>query len=139
MKASLRLILVLAAALIAGCGPAAPSLPVARLAGKVTVNGRPLPADAEGAITFMSAARSQAPPIQVRLSGDSYTADAVPIGHVSVLFNITRLTGRMVHEKDAPRGTPFPEREILVPANCREGIPIEVTGDNLHQNFDLHD
>ena len=87
----------------------------------------------------MSAARNQASPTQVRLSGGSYKADAVPIGNVMVLFNITRLTGRMVHEKDAPRGTPFPEREILVPAKCREGIPLQVTGDNLQQNFDLHD
>lgn len=139
MKAALRLVLVLVAASIAGCGPSARSLPAARLAGKITVNGKPLPADAEGAITFMSAARNQAAPTQVRLSGGSYTANDVPIGQVTVLFNITRLTGRMVREKDAPRGALFPEREVLVPAACREGIPLEVKGDNLHQDFDLHD
>lgn len=130
---------MLAVAATAGCGHSGRSAPVARLAGTVTVNGKPLPADAEGAITFMSAVRDQAAPSQVRLSGGSYEADAVPIGQVNVLFSITRLTGRMVTEKDAPRGTPYPEREILVPAKCREGIPLQVTGDNLQQNFDLHD
>jgi hypothetical protein len=112
---------------------------MAQLAGMVTINGKSLPADAEGTITFMSTALNQAPPTQVRLSGGSYKADAVPIGRVLVLFNVTRLTGRMVTEKDAPRGTPFPEREILVPVKCREGISLQVTGDNLRQDFDLPD
>jgi hypothetical protein len=138
MRTSFRVILVLLAAM-AGCGPSGSSAPVARLAGTVTVNGKPLPADAEGTVTFMSIALNQAAPTQVRISGGSYKANAVPIGQVLVLFNITRLTGRLVTEKDAPRGTPFLEREILVPVKCREGISLQVSGDNLQQDFDLHD
>ena len=43
MRASFRVILMLAAGVIAGCGPSGSSAPVARLAGTVTVDGKPLP------------------------------------------------------------------------------------------------
>ena len=125
--------------LCAGCGQRAPSLlPVARLQGTVTLGGLALPADAEGVITFMpSVGSGQAHPTSARIVDGKYHADDVPLGNVTVLLKITRLTGRMVVEDNAPGGTPYPEREILVPEPLRQGIPLEVTGDNSRQDFDL--
>jgi len=138
MRASFLVVTVCAALAAAGCGVSGPQQPVARLQGAVTINGQPYPKDAEGTITFMPAAGGgQAPPTSAPLIDGRYQAEQVSKGKVTVLFTITRLTGRMVVEDNAPGGTPFPERQNLVPVPCRQGIELEVKGDNSSQDFDL--
>lgn len=110
---------------------------VVSLAGDVTINGEPLPADAEGYIQFMPASGGQAAPAHTEIIDSRYTAEAVPKGTVTAIFHITRLTGKMVREDNAPGATPYPEREDLVPKKHRAGVTIEVEGDNDAHHFEL--
>jgi hypothetical protein len=122
--------------LLCGCGPASRSEPVARLEGNVTVHGKPLPEDAEGSLVFSPAKLGEAPPCQAKLVGGHYLADKVPRGQVTVAFLITRRTGKML--KTSPDDIhPTPERINLVPEALRDGLHIEIQGDNAKQDFDL--
>ena len=124
--------------MLLGCGKSGSKLPVARLEGVVTINGQPLPADAEGWVQFMpTGGGGQASPARSQIVDGRYVAENVPLGKILVLFTITRLTGRMVVEDNAPGGTPDPERENLVPESCRQGIPLEIGGDEPQRDFDL--
>jgi hypothetical protein len=128
--------LALVVALLTGCGDTS-GKPTARLAGTVTIAGQPLPGDAEGTIQFMPNESGQAPPASTAIVGGKYEAADVPLGSVTVIFHIQRLTGRMVREDNAPGATPYPERENLVPRKHASGIRIEVTGDRDDQDFSL--
>ena len=130
--------MAIAALAVAGCGKSGPSHPGAALSGTVTINGQPIPADAQATVRFMpSGPAGQAPPVSAKIAGGRYEAKDVPLGKVNVVFFITRLTGREVVEDNVPGGTPYPERENLVPVKLRQGTPLEVTGDNNKQDFDL--
>jgi hypothetical protein len=129
--------LILLAVLAAGCGKPGPSYPSARWEGTVTLQGKPIPAEAEAYVQFFpNGGGGQAPPASVPIMQGRYRAERVPLGKVTVVFNITRLTGRMVREDNAPGATPYAEREILVPPSLRAGIPAEVTGDQ-QRDFNL--
>lgn len=109
---------------------------MAKLEGAVLIGGKPLPADAEGAIIFMPAARGEAPPVQAKIAAGRYKAENVPKGQVVATFHITRLTGQML--KTSPDDIhPTPERIDLVPEAMRAGVKVEVQGDNAQQDFDL--
>ncbi len=126
----------LVATTLVGCGTSG-SGNTAHLQGKITIGGQPLPDDAEGYIQFMTTAAGQAPPSSADINGSSYNAEGVPLGAVNVIFNITRLTGRMVREDNAPGATPYPEREDLVPRKHRSGLQVEITGDDDAFDFEL--
>lgn len=128
--------LLLALSLSAGCDSGGNSN-TATLKGTVTVNGEPLPDDAEGYIQFMTTEPGQAQPSAATMTGSDYAAEDVPRGKLNVIFNITRLTGRMVKEDNAPGATPYPEREDLVPKKHRSGFQVDVTGDDDAFNFEL--
>lgn len=119
-----------------GCGGSG-NANTATLKGQVTIDGNPLPDDAEGYIQFMTTEPGQAKPSSATMTGSDYAAENVPLGSVNVIFNITRLTGRMVKEDNAPGATPYPEREDLVPEKHRAGFQVEVTGDDDAFNFEL--
>jgi len=122
--------------LAAGCGTAARTEPVATLEGTVTISGKPLPADAEGTVVFMPAARGEAPPSQAKIVAGHYKAEKAPKGQIAATFQISRLTGKML--KTSPDDIhPTPERINLVPEASRSGIKFEVQGDNAHQDFEL--
>jgi len=122
--------------MLAGGCRSSQSSPVAKLEGNVTIGGKPLPADAEGSLAFMPAARGEARPARATLAGGHYKADDVPVGLVQVTFNITRKTGKMLMGPNDPVHQ-SPERIDLVPEAARSGMQIEVKGDNPHQDFDL--
>jgi len=109
----------------------------ARLAGTVTVGGEPLPSDAEGYIQFMPDSGGQAQPAHAEIIDGKYDAENVPLGNVTAIFNVTRLTGRMVREDNAPGASPYPERENLVPAKHQSGVKVSIAGDNDAHNFEL--
>lgn len=110
-----------------GCGAGGYSgPPTAHLTGRVTINGEEIPSDATGTVEFQPTGGGQAHPASAEIEGGRYDCPNVPLGNVLVLFNITRLTGRMTSEDG---GTLFPERESLVPVNAQHGVPIEVQGD----------
>jgi hypothetical protein len=130
------LICALLLVLTAGCGPSARTEPVAKLEGNVTIGGKPLPADAEGTVIFMPAARGEAPPAQAKLAVGHYKAENVPKGQVLATFHISRLTGKML--KTSPDDIhPTPERVDLIPESLRAGVKVEVQGNNPHRDFDL--
>jgi hypothetical protein len=120
-----------------GCtGEGALSKPTAHLTGNVTINGEPVPSDAQGSIVFQPAGGGgQAHPTEAKINNSKYDAPHVPQGEVTAYFNIGRLTGRMIVE--AAGGSPFPEMEQLAPDEAaNRGIKIEVTGDD-QKDFNL--
>jgi hypothetical protein len=124
-------VLLLTALGLAGCGARAPSYPTVKLEGTVRIGGQPV---AEGFIMFISGgAHDQAPPTRAPIVQGRYCADQVPLGQVRVLFSACRATGRMIKEYSEPR----PELENLVPEKYRDGIPLDIRGDNPQQDFDL--
>ena len=120
-----------------GCGGGNGNGKTAHLSGGISVRGKALPDDAEGYVQFMPDAGGQAAPTSVTIEDGKYDAPEVPKGSVTAIFNITRLTGRMVREDNFPGATPYPERENLVPAKHQAGVKIQVEGDNDAHNFDL--
>ncbi len=128
--------ILLALALAAGgCSSGGSTHPVAKLGGSVTIGGQPLPADAQGQIQFFPEDSGQ--PDSAPIEEGRYLAQRVPLGQVKVLFKITRPTGRKIVEEGARGGAPFDELENLVPAQYRNGLSLEVTEDNLSQDFAL--
>ena len=121
---------------LAGSCRSSQTAPVAKLEGNVTIGGKPLPADAEGSLAFMPAARGEAPAVRATLAGGHYKADKVPVGSVQVTFDIMRKTGKMI-TTPGDNVHQSPELINLVPEAARSGMQIEVKGDNSQQNFDL--
>jgi len=123
--------LILVIALLSGCGGAGkPTYPAARLEGSVTLDGKPL---AQGTLQFVPQDATRAPVTAASIVDGQFVAEAVPQGKLRVLFTASKETGKMIKEYSTPR----PEVINLIPVKYRSGIPIEVTGDNSNQNFDL--
>lgn len=116
--------------LLWGCGPSKPSYPAARLEGSVTLDGTPI---AQGNLQFVPQDAGQVPVTAAPIVDGRYVAEAVPRGKVRVLLTATKETGKMIKEYSTPR----PEVVNLIPEKYRGGMPIEVTGDNLKQDFAL--
>jgi len=124
--------LVTAGASIAGCGRSAAG--EARLQGKITLNGKPLPEDAKAFVVFLPEGNS-AKAVSVPVTNGRYDSPNTPTGKVKVSFEITREVGPT---KTSERtGQPYRDIENLVPAKYASGLPLEVTGDNSNQDFDL--
>jgi hypothetical protein len=122
---------------VVGCGFGEKSGPVAHWHGQVRIDGQPLPADAEARIFFAPTASSAgrtARPAITEVVDSNYNARDVPIGPVSVTFEIKRPTGRKI-----PRSTsvPLTEYEDLVPAKHRNGMAIEVKEGEMAHDFEL--
>jgi hypothetical protein len=115
-----------------GCGGGSSSGNTAHLEGTVTIGGQPLPADAEGAITFRSdsGGAATAPITQGR-----YDSPATPKGAVKAYFTISKPTGKTY--KSERTGADVAETISIVPASVSGGVDVEVSGDNSEQNFDL--
>jgi hypothetical protein len=122
--------MTLVIALLWGCGQAKPTYPAARLEGSVTLDGKPI---AQGNLQFVPQDASQAPITGTTIADGRYVAEAVPRGKLRVLLSASKETGKMITEYSTPR----PEVINLIPAKYRAGIPIDVTGDNLNQDFAL--
>jgi len=130
--------LVLWATLVPTIGCSREPLPGAHLAGKVTIQGQPVPADAEGRIRFMPTSPGQGPPVETTIQNSRYEIRNVPKGKQRVFFYITRRTGRVILNQTSPDAYPHQEeRENLVPPRFQQGVEIEVSADNLQLDFHL--
>lgn len=129
---ALRVVGLIALAVCLGCGGGSSAGDTAHLQGTVTIGGQPLPADAEGAITFRNAAgkAATAPIVQGR-----YDSPETPKGAVKAYFTISKPTGKTF--KSERTGTEVAETISIVPANVVGGIDVDATTDNSSQNFDL--
>jgi hypothetical protein len=122
---------VAALALIVGCNGAADT---AHLQGQVTLDGKPLPADAEGSISFQPLQGDQSRATVVKIIDGRYDAPGAPPGQVKATISLVKPTGKML---DNGRGQPSPEYESLIPADYGNAFDLEVSGDKADQHFDL--
>jgi len=129
MKFSLILLVVVG--LASGCGKSAP--PTAHLAGAVTINGAPVPADAKAALSFEPVAGGES--VSATITDGRYDVAAAPQGSLLVRFYISRPVGpKKVSERT---GQEYQDVANLVPPQHAAGMTIEVTADNLKQDFAL--
>ena len=120
--------------LLCGCSAESMGPPTVHLAGAVTIDGQPLPADAEASIMFKPTQRGQAKSVSVVITGGRYDAPGVPRGEVRAYLNIQRPTGRMISEAG---GSPYPEFLPMIASEYGSGILLGASEDNLQQDFDL--
>jgi hypothetical protein len=116
----------------AGCGGGSSSGNTAHLQGAVTLAGQPLPADAEGAITFRSDSGGA---VTVQITEGRYDSPATPKGAVKAYVNISKPTGKTYRSERT--GADVAETINIVPAKYSGGIDVQVSEDNEDQNFDL--
>jgi len=119
---------------VAGCGQQG-SKPTAHLSGTVTINGQPLPPDAEATIIFRPAGKGMAKSAGVRIVDSKYDSPQTPVGEVKVFFSIQQPTGKMISDAGGP---PFQELRSIVPSGAENGISLTISGDNQAQDFDLN-
>ena len=125
--------LALAHATWAGCGSGGTSAGnTAHLQGEVTLASQPLPADAEGAITFRGATGSA---VTVPIAEGRYDSPATPKGAIKAYINISKPTGKTFRSDRT--GTDVVETASIVPAKYGSGIDLDVSGDQSNQDFDL--
>jgi hypothetical protein len=132
-----RLAVLIALSLMVGCNAGKATGPVAHWQGKVTINGEPIPSDARGRIMFVpssTGSNRNAKPAIVEIVNSRYDAPDVPIGPLTVTFDIMRLTGREIPREGGP---PIQESESLVPEEHRNGVPVNVTEGAETHDFDL--
>jgi hypothetical protein len=117
--------------LMSGCGKR--SAPTAHLAGAVTINGQPVPADAEAALSFEPQAGGRS--VSVAITSGRYDSPNTPQGSVLVRFYISQRVGPVkVSERT---GQEYQDIANIVPPQHAAGMTIEVSGDNLNQDFAL--
>jgi hypothetical protein len=105
----------------------------AHVEGTVTINGQPLPADAQANITFAPSTRGGRSAGAVITNG-KYDCPDAPVGKVKVYLSVMRRTGRMITESD---NRPYAEMGSIIASKYASGIDAEITGDNANQDFDL--
>jgi hypothetical protein len=119
------------AVLLCGCGKA--STPTTHLSGAVTIDGKPIPAEAQAALSFVPAQGGKV--VSVHIVGGRYDSPDTPEGKISVKFDISQPVGP---EKVSERtGEKYREIANLVPPDRAAGIVIEVQGDDSQRDFDL--
>ncbi len=99
----------------------------------MTIGGQPLPAGADGGVTFRPTGEGQQ--AFARIVDGRYDSPNTPVGPVKAFFSISAPTGRMIASDRT--GETYPQTENIVPAKYGAGLDLEVVGDNLEQNFDL--
>ena len=123
-----RIFFLLGLLLLVGCG----GPPTTLLSGTVTLNGKPVPSDAEAFISFTPVGGEA---VSVPITEGKYESSETPRGMVTVHFHILQKVGPVkVSERT---GEEFQEEKNLVPAKYATGIQLEVTDDNTNQNFAL--
>ena len=117
--------------LVTGCMEPGPDYPHAKISGAVTLDGANVES---GRVNFMPTAGVKGQPVSADIVDGRYSQDDVPLGNVTVTFNITKDTGEMITEGDRE---PYPKIVSIVPAHYAQGISLNVTGDNAAQDFAL--
>lgn len=117
-----------------GCGRQAKE-PVAHLSGEVTLDGKPLPADALASVTFRSYADGAARPVTAEIVQGRYDCQTVPLGEVVAEMHISVPTGRVFRSDRTGQNVSELENLVLAADQVR-GISLQVTEDAA-VNFEL--
>jgi hypothetical protein len=125
-------LLIAAATICTGCGPAANK--TARLAGAITIAGQAPPADARIRLNISPTTPKQGGGAGSRVTGNQYDCTSCPLGKVTVYIAINHSTGDNPTDAARARGD---ESTSLIDPIYSAGIELDVTGDNLKQDFDL--
>jgi hypothetical protein len=129
-KPIIMIISCLATAALWGCHSQR-KYPGAHLAGSVSIDGQPVE---DGSIAFTPSGSAKGPAVGAKITAGHYDCPYVPLGDSLVQIYALRPTGKMIEVMGSMR----PEMEDLVPKKDRDGIKIEISGDNLNQNFALN-
>ena len=129
------LVCMLALAVVVGCGSGSKKGPTVKWSGTVTIEGQPLPSNAQGQIIVQSnnatgASRGD----QADIVNGSYSLQSVPKGEVTVSFNIYT-TAPSKDPMDAERGVE--ETTNLVPDRWLNGVIDTADKNDSAKNFDL--
>jgi hypothetical protein len=120
-----------ACTLIGGCGTDRRA-GTAHLQGTVTINGQPLPDDAQANVTFAPASKGRT--AGAVITNGEYDCPDAPLGKVKAYFSVMRPTGRTITETD---NRPYAEVGSIIASKYASGIDLDVSGDNANQDFDL--
>jgi len=128
-----------AAALIAalsgaGCNGAS-SGETAHLEGAITLDGQPLPADAQASITFQPTQHGHGRAVTVQVVESRYDSPNTPTGSVKAHLSIMKPTGKMLHSERTAED--YPETTSILPEKYASGIDLDVTGDRSDQDFEM--
>jgi hypothetical protein len=122
---------VMVLALGAGCGG---SSDTAHIQGTITIDGQPLPEDAEGSVSFQSTAPGPVRAAAAKIVNGRFDSPQTPRGPVKAFISLSQPTGRML---DNARGQPSPEYKSLVPPQYASGVELEITGDKSDLTLNL--
>jgi len=119
--------LPLLVAALAGCG-ARPTHPTAHLAGRVSIQGQPVP---QGKLVLLPLEPGHGPGVGVPIIAGNYDCPGAPTGKVLAQVYAVRATGKMIEAM----GSTHPELINTVPDKDRNGREINVSGDNSQLDF----
>ena len=125
-----HLLILAGCCLLSGCRAGKGEYPAARLQGAVTVDGKRVE---QGTIQFVPQHLESGPITQAVIQNGAYVAEAVPLGKMRVVIHAKKKTGRLI----TGYSTPYPEIINIVPAKYRQGIELDVSGDNPELDFKL--
>jgi hypothetical protein len=127
---------VTALALLAAVGcTGETTAPTAHVQGTVTLNGGPIPPDAQASITFAPAGSTPGVAASAPIVGGKYDVPKAPVGEVQVEFNITQVVGPAADAGDGRSAEV--KTKSLVPESLWDGKVIQLTGDQANLDFDL--
>ncbi len=117
---------------LVGCsGSSGPG--TAHLSGQVTLDGKPLPDDAQGVIVFQPAqldANHRA--VSTPIEAGHYNCPDAPVGKVRALIDVQLPTGKVL---EGPAGR-SPEYRSVVAQQNNKGIAFEITG-SMSRDFNV--
>ncbi len=129
------LVCMLTLAVVVGCGSGSKKGPTVKWSGTVTINGQPLPDNAQGQIVVQcNSSTGASRGDQGEIVNGAYSLDNVPQGEVTVSFDIYT-TAPAKDPMDAERGVM--ETTNLVPDRWTKGVVDTADKNDSAKNFDL--
>jgi hypothetical protein len=118
-----------------GCGADAES-GTAHLAGKVTLDGESVPANAQAAITFQPSAGNKGKAVSVPIVNGAYDSPSTPRGPVLAIMSLSIPTGKTMKSERTGREVSEMTTIALSPEQLG-GIALDITGDDDNHDFPL--
>jgi hypothetical protein len=117
-----------------GCGGG--SADTVHLKGKVSLNGVPVPANAQASVTFQPTAGNKGKAVTAAIVNGEYDSPNTPRGPVLAIMSLSIPTGKMIMSERM--GTEVPEiKTVTLSQDQMGGITLDITGDETTHDFDL--